>query len=320
MGAFIVVRKGWRWTQWTMLFFCAVNLLLIVPFGREPFHAIAKRRRARTLGRHVEPSPPFGARLRLFLTITILRPIHMMFTEPIVGLVCLYISTAFATLYTFFAAVPYIFQTVYDFTLEQTGLVFLSVVVGCLLGTLTIILCDVTLYRRQIPRHPPHMIPPEYRLYPAMIGSLGLPAALFWLAWTARGDVSWASPALALVPFSWGNLCVFISMLQFCVDSYMGTVVASATSANSLSRYGLGGAFPLFALQSESSPLVIRTSCDTSGFADVLEQHKVYTKLGIPWATSLLGFISLVLLPVPWIFFKYGKKIRAMSHYETPTY
>jgi hypothetical protein len=46
----------------------------------------------------------------------------------------------------------------------------------------------------------------------------------------------------------------------------------------------------------------------------------VYHKLGINWATSLLGFISLALLPVPWVFFKYGKRIRAMSHYETPTY
>lgn len=251
MGAFIVVRKGWRWTQWTMLFFCAFSLLLIVPFGRETFHTILKRRRAKKLGHRVEPSPPLGAKLRLFLTITIFRPVRMLFTEPIVGLACLYVSTAFATLYTFFAAVPYIFQTVYGFSLEQAGLVFLAVVAGCLLGTLTIVLCDVLLYRPQIPRHPPHAIPPEHRLYPAMIGSLGLPAGLFWLAWTARPDVSWASPVVALVPFAWGNLCLFVSMLQFTVDTYTGTVIASATSANSLSRYGLGGAFPLFAIQSE---------------------------------------------------------------------
>lgn len=263
MGAFIVVRKGWRWTQWTMLFFCAFSILLMVPFGRESYHAILKRRRAKELGRHVEPSAPLGAKLRLFLTITILRPVQMLVTEPLVGLVCLYVSTAFATLYTFFTAVPYVFQTVYGFTPEQAGLVFLSVVVGCLLGTLTTILCDMLLYRRQVPRHPPHMVPPEYRLYPAMIGSLGLPAGLFWLAWAARADVSWASPAVALVPFAWGNLCLFVGMLQFNVDTYTGTVVASASSANSLSRYGLGGAFPLFALQSESAHLFFPSPLDS---------------------------------------------------------
>lgn len=296
LGAFITSRKGWRWTQYTMLFFCALSLVLILPFGRETFHPVLQRRLAKQEGHSsLPPPPPLGQKVRLFFTITISRPIAMLLTEPIVALTCLYVSCEFATLFTFFAAVPYIFQSVYGFSVEQTGLVFLAVVVGCLLGSLTIVLCDVFLYRRQIPRHPPHMIPPEYRLYPAMIGSLGMPLGLFWLAWTARADVSWASPVLAIVPFAWGNLCLFISSLQFVVDTYTGTVVASATSANSLTRYGLSGAFPLFTIQ-------------------------MYSKLGIPWATSLLGFISVALLPVPWVFFKYGKKIRAMSKYETPTY
>jgi hypothetical protein len=175
----------------------------------------------------------------------------MLFTEPIVGLVCLYVSCEFATLFTFFAAVPFIFQHVYNFTVEQSGLVFVSVAVGCVLGTLTVLACDVFLYRTQIPKHPPHQVPPEYRLYPAMIGSVGLPLGLFWLAWTARADVHWASPVVAIVPFAWGNLCVFISTSQFTVDTYRGTVIASASSANSLTRYGLAGAFPLFAIQSE---------------------------------------------------------------------
>ena len=43
----------------------------------------------------------------------------------------------------------------------------------------------------------------------------------------------------------------------------------------------------------------------------------VYNGLGIPWATSLLGFISIALLPVPWVLFRWGPQIRAKSHYET---
>lgn len=234
MGAFIVIRKGWRWTQYTMLFFCILSLLLIIPFGRETYHSILKRRRAKELGHTVEPSPPLRHQVRLFMTITIFRSVSMLITEPIVGLVCLYVSCEFATLYTFFAAVPFIFQTVYDFSVEQTGLVFLSVVVGAVLGALTIILCDIFLYRREIPRHPPHMIPPEYRLYPAMIGSLGIPIGLFWLAWTARSDISWVSPVLALIPFSWGNLCLFISTLQFTVDTYTGTASSLSLTRSSV--------------------------------------------------------------------------------------
>ena len=43
----------------------------------------------------------------------------------------------------------------------------------------------------------------------------------------------------------------------------------------------------------------------------------VYTNLGIHWATSLLGFVALALMPVPWVLFKWGPQIRSKSHYET---
>ena len=46
----------------------------------------------------------------------------------------------------------------------------------------------------------------------------------------------------------------------------------------------------------------------------------VYERLGIGWASSLLAFLALALLPVPWAFYKFGKQIRAMSHYETASY
>ena len=42
----------------------------------------------------------------------------------------------------------------------------------------------------------------------------------------------------------------------------------------------------------------------------------VYSKLGFGWASSLLGFIAVALLPVPWIFFLAGKKLRALSKFE----
>jgi len=41
----------------------------------------------------------------------------------------------------------------------------------------------------------------------------------------------------------------------------------------------------------------------------------VYEALGIGWATSLLGFLALFMLPIPWVFFKWGPSIRAKSKY-----
>lgn len=43
----------------------------------------------------------------------------------------------------------------------------------------------------------------------------------------------------------------------------------------------------------------------------------VYERLGISWATSLLSFLGLVMLPIPWVMYKWGKQIRGASHFET---
>jgi len=44
---------------------------------------------------------------------------------------------------------------------------------------------------------------------------------------------------------------------------------------------------------------------------------QMYHKLGDQWATSLLAFLTLVMTPFPYIFFKYGKKIRGHSRFAT---
>lgn len=47
-----------------------------------------------------------------------------------------------------------------------------------------------------------------------------------------------------------------------------------------------------------------------------LNRGIVYSSLGIPWASSLLGFIAAALAPVPWVFFRYGPTLRKKSSYD----
>ena len=304
----MVNRKGWRWTQWTLVFF-SILAMIFSAFAHETFHPVIKRKIAKRKGLKIDAPPPLAARLRMFALVAVVRPLRMLLFEPITGFICLYVAAEFGTLFSFFAAVPYTFGRVYQFSIEESGLVFLSIVIGCILGLVTVILCDVFLYRKQAGKYPPHQIPPEHRLYPSMIGSIGLPIGLFWFGWTAREGISWASPAAAMIVFAWGNLCVFVSTMQYITDTYHGNVVASAASANSLARYGFAGVFPLFTIQSKSIHRLF--------FGSKLTCDAVYEKLGIDWASSLLGFVALALLPVPWVLFKYGPTIRAKSSYET---
>jgi hypothetical protein len=36
----------------------------------------------------------------------------------------------------------------------------------------------------------------------------------------------------------------------------------------------------------------------------------MYEALGLGWGNSLLGFISLAMIPIPVLFWKYGEKLR----------
>ncbi|KAF7718113.1 Uncharacterized protein PECH_002451 [Penicillium ucsense] len=290
-GAYAVSRHDWRWTQWVILFM-TIPCLILIAFTPETFPPVLKRRIASRESDYDIPKSTLLANTHQFVTVTLSRPVHMLFTEPIVSFICLYTAINFGVLFCYFAAVPYMVEKVYSFSTEQAGLVFFSIVIGSTLGFITLVLCDIFFYRPKLRNLPPGQGSPEHRLYPAMIGSIGLPLGLFWFAWTSKSSISWASPVAAIVPYAWGNLCVFVSTAQYALETYHGNVLASVASAMSLARYVTAGAFPLFIMN-------------------------MYKALHLDWAISLFGFVAVALVPIPFVLFKFGPRIRAKSKYET---
>jgi MFS transporter, DHA1 family, multidrug resistance protein len=302
IGGFVVEKKGWRWTMWTILFFNVVCLSSLV-FVRESYRKTLLLRRAKARGLE---GPPESQReitqeLQYFMTKTVIRPVHMLFTEPIVGLVCLYSSFQFALLYTFVVASPYVFSTVYGFSLGAQGLTFLGFITGCSIAPMAIITLDRLVYKPKFLQFQEATkdaqasslseFPPEHRLYCSMIGSIVLPTGLFWFAWTAKPSVHWICPIIAQAFSILGSVLVYVGANFYMLDTYGPLYGASAAGATSLSRYTLATAFPLFTLQ-------------------------MYRRLGIGWATSLLGFCTLAMAPIPWVFYRWGPKLRARSSYE----
>lgn len=301
VGGYVVEGEGWRWTQWTILFFNTVCLGSLF-YVRETYKKTILRRRDRKAGivDPLQPKRSLREELQYFATKTIVRPLHMLFTEPIVGLVCLYSSFQFALLYTFVVASPYVFSTVYGFGLGSQGLTFLGFVVGSCFAPPIIIALDRLVYQRKLADFKQQQqntqtssseFPPENRLYCAMIGSVILPSGLFWFAWTARPTIHWICPIIAQGATILGSILVYVGSNFFMMDTYGPLYGASAAGATSLARYTLATAFPLFTLQ-------------------------MYKGLDIGWATSLLGFCTVLMAPIPWVFFRWGPKLRARSSYE----
>ena len=88
-----------------------------------------------------------------------------------------------------------------------------------------------------------------------------------------------------------GIVMIFMQCLNYIIDVFKVNA-NSAISANVLVRSVIGGAFPLFA-------------------------STMYHRLGVAWATSVLGFLTVAMLPLPILFFIYGEKIRKLSRYSS---
>ncbi|KAF7969482.1 hypothetical protein HWV62_27281 [Athelia sp. TMB] len=295
IGGFIVESYlGWRWVYWVMMIFagfCTAVMILCLP---ETFAPVILQKKARALRR---AAPAQNASLyaeherldwsaRGVLHRTLYRPFHMLATEPVLVLFTLYLSVIYGVLYALFEAFPIIFITKRGFTIAQSGLVFIGVGVGTSLGAWL---------NLRFSRHYPGLMvkwrgfpPPEERLYGAMVGAVCFVAGIFWVGWTGEfARVHWAAPAVGTVLIGMSVSLIFMSLLSYLIDTYL-MYSSSAFAANTIVRSAVAAAFPLFTVQ-------------------------MFTKLGVGWACTLLGCVGLLLTPAPFLFYKYGPRIRAQS-------
>lgn len=179
----------------------------------ETYNRSLLRRRAARLG--LAPpkllSAQSGVTLNDMSRVTFFTPLKMLFTEPIVALLSVYMAFNFAVLFQWFIAVPAVLHLVYNFTVQQAGLAFIAAILGSFLAAVTSVLLDKLTYSRMSKKHHDGMIPIEYRLFPAMIGGFLMTASLFWIGWTAKPEISFASPIVGTVFYVWGSMLTLVS-------------------------------------------------------------------------------------------------------------
>jgi MFS family permease len=125
---------------------------------------------------------------------------------------------------------------------------------------------------------------PEARLPPMMIGAVFFSAGLFIFGWTSSVNIFWFAPCIGLFCMGFGFFTIFQAALNYLIDTFQ-KYAASAVAANTFLRSIFAAVFPLFV-------------------------NPMFHKLGINWASSLLGFIAVVLIPIPYCFYIWGPSIR----------
>ncbi|PLB45879.1 MFS general substrate transporter [Aspergillus steynii IBT 23096] len=295
VGGFLAAAGGWRWVQGFLAILSGAMLLLTAILLPETYSPVLLRKRAKRLSKitgHVYRSKldvdGGSSHAGQMFKTALSRPFVLLFCEPIVLLMSLYLAIIYGTLYMFFTAYPIVFQQVRGWSESTGGLAFLGILVGILLaGVHTFV--TFFQYKKKALAAQGRRLPPEERLPSSFIGSFTLPIGLFWFAWTNSPSTHWMAPIAAGVPFGYGMITVFMAVLNYLIDSYT-IYAASVSAANSLLRSIFGAVFPLF-----------------TGY--------MYQRLGIHWASSIPAFLALACLPMPFLFYKYGPKIRERCHY-----
>ncbi|KAF7190701.1 Citrinin biosynthesis cluster MFS transporter mrr1 [Pseudocercospora fuligena] len=269
LGSFITQSSlGWRWTQWITLIMAATFGAIAFVAVPETYAAILLTKRAKHLRHRTHDWALHSLQEEKEVTLEdigtryLLRPTKMLFLEPILFLVTIYMAFVFGVIYLCFEAFPISFGEDRNWSPGVASLPFLSVLIGALLGCSLI---GVTTRTRIAPD------PSQGRMQEARLPLMAI------------GGI------IAGAPVGFGLMLITLQGMNYIIDCY--TLYAnSALAANTSVRYALAAGFPLFA----------------SG---------MYHNLRVQWATSVVAFISLALVPVPVLFWRYGDKIRGMSRY-----
>lgn len=217
------------------------------------------------------------------------RPWILLFCEPIVLLLSLYHAIIYGILYMLFGAFPIVYRSGRGWNEGVSGLPFIAVAIGVVFAISYVVFYDNRQYQKKVQASGRGFAAPEARLPMCIVGGIALPVGLFWFAWTNSPSLPWAASVVAAIPFGFGMVLIFLSIMNYLIDSYT-IFAASVLAGNGIIRSIFGAAFPLFTKQ-------------------------MYSSLGIHWASSVPAFLAVACLPLPFLFYKYGAQIREKCKY-----
>ncbi|KAK4543722.1 hypothetical protein LTR36_005367 [Oleoguttula mirabilis] len=252
IGGFIDMSYlGWRWTEYLVAIMGFAGFGLSLSFLEETYPPIILvnkaselRRRTKNWGIHAKQEE-IEIDFRELVEKNLSRPMRMLFTEPIVLALSIYMAFVYGLLYLFLTFYPIVFQKIHGMNKGVGSLPYFGMILGELIAGLYMVLLQPS-YNRKLAAN--NNIPiPEWRMPPAIIGGVLFALGLFWFGWTGyRADIHWIAPTLSGLFTGFGIMSIFLQCLNYLIDSYL-MFAASAIAANTFLRSLCGAVFPLFA-------------------------------------------------------------------------
>ncbi|OTA95540.1 hypothetical protein M434DRAFT_69220 [Hypoxylon sp. CO27-5] len=292
IGAFVAGSIGWRWSFWIILIPSAVMTLILAIFLPETNHKVLMQRKVKRMRKELkrtdlktcydaEKSPKVSQ--LTILKMGMLRPLKMLIFAPMIFIQSLYVSFIYGSVYMMYNSIPPTFETQYGWRTGISGLVFISIGLGYMAGLWAFsMLSDRTVVR--LTKANNGVFKPEFRLTVMIWYSFLCPLAFFWYGWSAQARVHWIVPIIGLFPLGFGVIGVFMPTQAYIIDAYP-SYAASGIAAFTVLRSVIAAFLPL---------------CGPALFGN----------LGTGWGSSVLGFVGIMMIPIPIIIFKFGARLR----------
>jgi len=295
VGGYISVSgASWRWVFWVSALFAGVCTILIIftlPETYAPKLLVQKAQRIRKQTGDNRYFAPLEAQEKESLgkrvNNVVARPFKILFQEPMLIAISVYMSFVYGCIYLLFEAYPIVFIDGHHMSVGSLGLTFLPISVGGACGVIIYLAVFNPRYVRLMEKFKPNPVPPEYRLELAVIGAPIFAISFFWFGWTSYPSISYWAPLTAGFAIGLSTIMIFNALFNYIIDAYL-FVAASALSSSTVLRSSFGAAFPLFATQ-------------------------MFESLNPRWASTLLGCIGVIMVPIPLVLIKFGPTLRKRS-------
>lgn len=297
-GGLIVQDLNWRWIFWILTIICTVNTIAGFVFLKETYAPVilaARKKSYEDSAAHNnngsgngkksfriagQDDKPFWTKLGHVM----LRPLRILFTQPIVLIMAIYQAILFGTTYSLYTNFQAIYSGIYGFSTRQVGLLYLFPGLGFLTAVWFLVPKIDSVYNTLAARNDDGRAEPEFRLPLANIGAVLIPASLFWFAWTVQYRAHWLATIVSTTLFGFGQITILNTVQNYYIDSFSAHA-ASAIAAGAVFRSIVGGFVPLAA-------------------------PGLFDKVGYGWGVSVFAFLSSALAPAPLLFMRYGQFLR----------
>ena len=299
VGSWVAQYSTWRWIFWAVsiadLFILAGGIWkLKESYAPYILHKQAKALRKET-GNNLykaEGEGDLNQPIYKKISATMTRSFSMLFTQPIVQVMAIYMAFSYGVLYLGLSTLPRLYGAPrpngYGQSLGISGLHYIALGLGFFIGAPVCGKSSDKIYQYFKKKDPRGLGKPEFRMPIVIPFSFLVPIGLLIYGWGANSLTFWLVPDIGLFLFGMGTIAAFQCVTTYLVDTY-ARFAASAVAAVTILRSLAGFGFPLFA------PAMFRA-------------------LGNGWGNTVLALAAVGIgMPVPVLLWLFGEKLRKRS-------